>query len=224
MSEQWKRALIFIIMLLVLLILFLSTVSCMILDEVFETPQCTYGSFDAWFSTDESSWRQATVEGIILKRGEPFFIKTRMITSRPLVRVGLLFTEPGEYSSNGSTFDIIDDDLSMFEAYLYGVIEKPYSSFERIWRFQVKHDTTWVQASTPLNVFVQFDWMDDTNKWQSDEISFTILYATISSETYSIVESSLVADDHDTSNLVPTPDMFFFFLLLVLVGRYRRSQ
>lgn len=194
------------------------------MDDVYETPMCAYGGFDAWFSSDGSSWHQSTVEDIDLKKGEPFFIRTRMITSRPFVRVGLLFTEPGEYNANGSTFDIIEDDISMFEAYLYGIIEKPYSSFERIWRFQVKHDTTWVQASAALNVFVQFDWKDDANKWRSDEISFTIVYATISSETYCIDHSLLRADDSDICTLIPTEKIFIIFLLLVVIGRYRKRQ
>jgi len=194
------------------------------MDDVYETPMCAYGGFDAWFSSDCSSWHQATVEGIDLKRGEPFFIRTRVITSRPFVRVGLLFNEPGEYNANGSTFEMIDTDVSMFEAYLYGIIEKPYSSFEKIWMFRVKHDTSWVQASAPLNVYVQFDWKDDTNKWRSDEISFTIVSAHISSETYSIVHSMVLDDDCDIRYVVPTSEIYFFLFLLVIVGRYHRRQ
>ena len=202
----------------------INTVSPMTMEEIYETPQCAYGSFDTWFSTDGYTWRQATVEGIELKRGEPFFIKTIMTTSRPFVRVGLLFTEPGEYNSNGSTFDIIDEGLCMFEAYLFGVIEKPLSSFERIWRFQVKQDTTWVQATAPLNVFVQFDWLDDMNKWRSDEISFTIMSATISSESYTLVEDSLFENYTTVSNSVFTTELFILFLLLTFFVRYKRKR
>ena len=47
----------------------------------------------------------------------------------------------------------------------------------------MKNHTDWVQATAPLNVFVQFDHQEN-NEWRSEEVSFTIVCPYISCESY----------------------------------------
>lgn len=181
-------------------------------------PQCGYGTFDAWFSTDGINWSNTTVDDIILLRGEPFFIKTSMCTIEPLVRVGLMFIEPGETDPGGSTYEIIDNEISMFEPYLYGSIEKPFHTIYHIWSFKVKSDTRWVQATAPLNVYVQFDSLD-SDFIDSDEISFTLVCPYISEEVYTYDTDHQGEFCDVSSKMIPNDAILFigiaFFVVLL---------
>jgi len=190
----------------------------------YEAPKCQYGTFDAWFSSDGVYWVNTTLENITLKKGEIFYVKTMMSTTKPVVQVGIMFSEPGEDSANSSTFEIINGSTSMFCPYLYGIIEQPYASFEHIWTFQVKKDTTWVQATAPLNVFVQFD-CNEQNTWVTDQISFTVIYPTISDESYVDMidneQEDLVHFSREAPD-IPIICVILFFMLIAINGKQKR--
>ena len=198
--------------------LFLSSFSVL----AYETPRCAYGTFDAWFSLDGVHWYNTTLEDIELTRGEPFFVKTVMRTSEPFVRVGMMFTEPGEYTSLDSTFEIINGPTSMFDPFIYGVIEEPYHSFEHIWMFQVKNQTEWVQATAPLNVFVQFDHKEQ-DAWSSEEISFTVVYPFILDECYTGKQYGEQQNTVDSSKTLPVQGIIFVSISLVLLAIVRKK-
>jgi sarcinarray family protein len=197
---------------------------CSALNCAYEAPECLYGTFDAWFSSDGVNWVNTTLEDITLRRGEIFYVKTMMSTTKPVVQVGMMFSEPGEFSANSSTFEIINGTTSMFCPYIYGIIEQPSASFEHIWTFQVKKDTTWVQATAPLNVFVQFD-CNEQNTWVTDQISFTVVYPTISDELY--VDGIDNEQDDRMHFSRESPDIPFicvivFFILIAMKGKQMR--
>jgi hypothetical protein len=201
-------------------LLILLFISLFPLVSAYSPPECEYGLFDAWFSIDGETWLNSTVEDVVLSRGQPFFIRTIMSTSQDSVRVGFFFTEPGEYNAAGSTFKILDENLSMFDPFLYGTIKKSGDVYEHIWSFQVKNDTDWFQASAPLNVFVQFDALIK-GKWISDEISFTIVCPFIIEEVYEY-DTDMNGTFFDPINETPEGASIFAGIIILICYLKRR--
>jgi hypothetical protein len=45
-------------------------------------PTCSYGTCDAWLSFDGKNWLNTTIDFKELNRGQPFYIKTNITTTK----------------------------------------------------------------------------------------------------------------------------------------------
>lgn len=141
-------------------------------QSIQKTPSCSYGTFDAWFSKDGRTWYNTTIDDVILSRGEAFFVKTQVTALKEPVWIALLFFEPGVSSTSTATFELVEDayekkmmvDLGQFSL---------YESREDVWKFRVKPNASWVNATTPLNIGAFFD-VKYNNTWLEEDITFTI--------------------------------------------------
>lgn len=141
----------------------------------YETPECDYGTFDAWYSKDGIEWQNTTVDHADLKRGEPFYIKATISTKIDSVWASILISETGEHSSEESSFEVIDGPCDIYKALDLGEIPKKNTSSTYVWKIRVKPDADWVGGNAPLNIDAQFD-KKVNDEWYSDDISFTRLF------------------------------------------------
>ena len=61
----------------------------------YETPECDYGTFDAWYSKDDVEWQNTTVDHAELKRGEPFYLKATTSTKIDSAWISIRLWETG---------------------------------------------------------------------------------------------------------------------------------
>ncbi len=131
--------------------------------------ECTYGSVKAWFRTFSGEWVNATAHPF-LHRGESFEIKVSIFTTTDLRVVYLKLHEFGT-----PVYEVISGP-SMMEQVLEN--REPFEwnhSWTSNWTMQVQANTTWVNASSPLEVFVQFTKNHDDDA----TVTFDILNAYI---------------------------------------------
>jgi len=213
----------------------LAIILCLfILTKPVYAGECEYGTMKAWFSKDSSTWQNATVNNISIKRGEPFFIKTTVKPHIDLLSIDIKIWETGENNAENSTYELLEGPNSYFRFIdIYPVLIN--DSYTYIWKFRVKPDTEWVNGNAPLNIYVQFDKTDKDN----DGIYFTItnlLIEDILWENYT--RSSNDGNDSDslpitnselpTQNTIKTHDfkitLILFAVLLIICWKQKKKK
>jgi len=179
----------------------------------YEKPECDYGTFDAWYSKDGIEWQNTTVDHADLKLGEPFYIKATISTKIDSVWASILISETGEYSSEESSFEVIDGPCDIYKAFDLGEIPKKNTSFTYVWKIRVKPDADWVGGNAPLNIDAQFD-KKVNDEWYSDDISFTAVNVYILDELW----DGYTEDNSDSSGNNDTNDTPGFELLFALIA------
>lgn len=149
-------------------ILFL--VSIFITNQTVQATDSDYGTINAYFSKNQNNWEPATVKNISLKRGEIFYIKAEISSKIDLLSIDLKIWETGENNPNSSTFKQLSGPDCFFGVYDIINVEKN-ENMTLIWKFQVKPDTDWFNATAPLNIFIQYD----KNHMDNRRTHFTIV-------------------------------------------------
>lgn len=178
----------------------------------YETPECAYGTFDAWYSKDNVEWQNTTVDHAELKRGEPFYIKVTFITKTEPVWGAIELSETGESSAKGSSFEVVDGPRDMYETFDLGEISEKNTSFTYTWKLRVKPDTDWAGGNAPLNIFAQFD-KKVNGEWHTEDISFTAVNVYILDELW----EGYTGDNNDNDGS-GTSDAPGFELVIVLAA------
>ena len=178
----------------------------------YETPECAYGTFDAWYSKDGIEWQNTTVDYADLKRGEPFYIEATVSTKIESIWVAMELSETGESSSKGSSFEAIDGPCDMYETFDLGEIYEKNTSFTYTWKLRVKPDTDWAGGNAPLNIFAQFD-KNVNGEWHTEDISFTAVNVYILDELW----EGYTGDD-DTNGDGETSNAPGFELVIILAA------
>ena len=202
-----KKILAFIIMFLIFVI---------ILDPLvgsYETPECIYGTFDAWYSKDGIEWQNTTVDYAELKRGEPFYIEATVGTKIESIWIAIDLSETGESSAKGSSFEVVDGPRDMYETFDLGEIPEKNTSFTYTWKLRVKPDTDWAGGNAPLNIFAQFD-KKVNGEWHTEDISFTAVNVYIIDELW----EGYMGDDSSNNGGGGTSDAPGFELVIVLAA------
>ena len=92
-----------------LFIMILLILSCFFSSVTANKPAtCGYGTCDTWFSFDGINWHNTTYRNAELHRGESFFIKTMISTTKPDIHVSIRFFE--EKRDNASFYHPILSD------------------------------------------------------------------------------------------------------------------
>jgi len=174
----------------------------------YETPECAYGTFDAWYSKDGIEWQNTTVDHAELKRGEPFYIKATITTKIDLPYSSIEIWEVGEDNPKESSFEMMEGMKCFFDSVpLYNMPKGNASTY--VWKMRVKSDTDWAGGTTPLSIRAQFNKNDD----EDDDISFTAVNVYILDELW----EGYTGDDNgnDGSGTSDTPG---FELVIVLAA------
>jgi sarcinarray family protein len=130
---------------------------------------CAYGSVQAWFRTTEGVWVNATAHPS-LHRGESFEIKVRVNIATDLRVVYLKLHEFGTPVYEGIT------GPSTMEQFLENwELTMSNQSWTSVWNMRVKANTSWVNGSSPLELYVQFT----KNDYDDASVMFDILNAFI---------------------------------------------
>ena len=143
-----------------------------------DSPRCEYGVFDTWFSLDGNKWINTTVDHIILKRGQPFYIKLEISTLQDDIWISIMFSEVGEKTKKDSTFELIEGPMAFYRPFDLGKISYKNTFLNYTWGFRVKKNTTWVNGNAPLDIMVQFD-KKINGEWDTNPISYTVVNAFI---------------------------------------------
>ncbi len=179
----------------------------------YETPECEYGTFDAWYSKDGVEWQNTTVDHAELKRGEPFYLKATISTKIDSAWVSIKLSETGEHSSKESSFEVIDGPCDIYETFDLSEIPEKNTSFTYTWKMRVKPDTDWAGGNAPLNIRAQFD-KKVNDEWYSDDISFTAVNVYILDELW----EGYTEDNGNSSGNNDTNDTPGFGLLFTLIA------
>ena len=190
----------------------------------YETPECDYGTFDAWYSEDGIEWQNTTVDHAELKRGEPFYIKATISTKTEPVWVAIELSETGEDSSEDSSFEVLDGLCDLYEMKDFGKISGN-TSFTHTWKMRVKPDTNWAGGNAPLNIGVFFD-KKVNDEWYSDDISFTAVNVYILDEMWDGYTDNNGNSNDSSNGTNGTPGFEFLVILIasVLVLVWKRKD
>ena len=165
-----------VLFLMILLYLADETIADMHLNE--DSPRCKYGIFDTWFSLNGSIWINTTVDNIVLKRGQPFYIKLEVFTILDDIWISIMFSEVGESNIENSTYELIDGPDAFYKPFDIGRILHKNTFLNYTWKFRVKRNTTWINGNAPLDIMVQFD-RKIKDEWDYNPISYTVVNAFI---------------------------------------------
>ena len=190
----------------------------------YETPECDYGTFDAWYSKDGVKWQNTTVDRAELKRGEPFYIKATISTKIDSARTALIISETGEDNAEDSSFEVIDGPCDIYEILNLEIISEKNTSLDYTWKIRVKPDTHWAGGTAPLNIFVQFD-KKVNDEWYSDDISFTTVNVYILDELWEgYTEDNGNSSGNNDTNGTPGFELFFALIAIAVFLTWKRKN
>jgi len=190
----------------------------------YETPECDYGTFDAWYSEDGIEWQNTTVDHAEIKRGEPFYIKATINTKIDSARTALIISETGEDSAEDSSFEVIDGPCDIYEILNLGIISEKNTSFTYNWKIRVKPDTDWAGGNAPLNIRVQFD-KKVNDEWYSDDIAFTAVNVYILNEVWEgYTEDTDTSNDNNDTNDAPGFELLFGLITIAVFLTWKRKK
>ena len=95
----------------------------------YETPECDYGTFDAWYSEDGIEWQNTTVDHAELKRGEPFYLKATISTKIDSAWISIRLWETGVDNAEKSAFEVIEGPCGIYKAFDLSEIPEKNTSF-----------------------------------------------------------------------------------------------
>jgi sarcinarray family protein len=179
----------------------------------YETPECDYGTFDAWYSKDGVEWQNTTVDHAELKCGEPFYIRATVSTKIDSAWISIDLWEVGIDSKKKSSFELLDGPCDLYKTLDLSKILEKNTSFTYTWKFRVKPDTDRVGGNAPLNIQAQFD-KKVNDEWYSDDISFTAVNIYILDELW----EGYTEDNDNSSGNNDTNDTPGFGLLFTLIA------
>ena len=192
-------------------------------SSAYETPECEYGMFDAWYSKDGVKWQNTTVDHEELKRGEFFYIKATISTKIEPVWVAIELSETGEDSSGDSSFEILDGVCNLYEMKDFGKISGN-TSLTHTWKIRVKLDTNWAGGNAPLNIGVFFD-KKVNGEWYSDDISFTAVNVYILDEVWEgYTEDNGNSSDNNDTNDAPGFELLFALITIAVFLTWKRKR
>lgn len=183
--------------------------------------ECTYGSVKAWFRTPDGEWVNATAHPV-LHRGESFEVKVSIFTTTDLQVVYLKLHEFGtpvyEVISGPSMMEQIVENRGLLEG---------NHSWTVSWNMQVQADTSWVNASSPLEIFVQFTKNHDDDA----TVTFDIINAYILDSLwmqYPFETNQNYSVQHKKPSQLTAPLLIDGIIIVVFTGlilrRYRPKQ
>lgn len=172
-----------------------------------------YGIVQAWFNE-----KNATVEGLSMKIGEPGTIKVT-ITSKIDGNVHVKLMEPGFTKA----FEVISGQSKQDERIDNIGISQGWSK-TFIW--EVKPNGAWKNGNAPINIFVSFY---NSNKQVQKPLEFTIANPYILDEQFTGAVSTpkttptpTVITSPTPTKAAPFPPVLFVFSVLLLAWRWRR--
>ena len=176
-----------------------------------------YGIVKCWFSTDNLTWQEATVDLAELKLGEPFYIKSLIKAKKDLNVMSLRISGFG----SNQDFEVLNGPSNLGNTFSIWMPIKN-ETHELIWNLCVKPDTNWVGGNSPINMDVQFT----TNEGYTLP-PFTIVNVYILDELW----EGYVEDNYNNDNIndgsysgsTPGFEIIVSFLTIALIVFYKRK-
>ena len=171
-----------------------------------------YGTVNAWFNEKNASIE--TIDHVQLKIGEPVKIKIEVI-SRINGHIYIELEEPGITRSYdvsegpGGFGDVIDN---------YNVTTVWSKSFT----WTLVPNGAWKNGNAPINIFVQFDNIENGKKRGVKDLKFTIANPYILDEEYPVQKPSLQTSTISTPTKSAPFIPVFLAAIAVLAARRRR--
>ena len=110
-----------------------------------------YGIVKCWFSKDNLTWEEATVDIAELKLGETFYIKALIKAKKDLNVMSLRISGFGSKQD----FEVLEGPSSFSNTFAIWAPVKN-ETYEYIWKLRVKPDTNWAGGNSPINMDAQF--------------------------------------------------------------------
>jgi sarcinarray family protein len=183
--------------------------------------ECEYGTMFTWYSTDGETWERATVDDAYLKLAEPFYIKTNITTKLDNIWVGVKLWETGEKNATGSSFEVLEGPVEIYEILNMGTIPDKNSEFEYTWKMRIKPYSDWAGGNAPLNIRAQFN----INDYEDCEVYFTIANVHIINELWEGYTEE-ETDNNETNGGGSTPgfEIIIVLLALIIIMFFRRKH
>ncbi len=182
--------------------------------------ECTYGTVKAWFRGSQGEWVNATAHPLF-HRGESFEIKLS-ITSVTALRV--VYVKLHEFGT--PVYEVISGPSIMEQVLEHWSLLGANQTWNLSWILRVKTNTSWVNASSPLEVFVQFTKNEDDDA----SVTFDIINAYVLDSLWEQYTSENNQDDpisQDKPIQLSAPLLFDVIIAVVftsLVFRKHRTK
>lgn len=161
-------------------------------SQVASAAENDYGIVKAWFNG-----KNATVEGIELKVGEPSELKVEVI-SKINGNIYIKLYEPGFTNA----FEVINGSSAIGTTLPNSGVSDGWSRTDT---WTVAPNGDWKNGNAPLNIFVQFSKIENGKKKGEKTIDFTIANPYIIDEEYNGAISTIKSTHSPTENASPTP-------------------
>ncbi len=186
----------------------------------YETPECDYGTFDAWYSKDGIEWQNTTVDNAKLKCGEPFYVRATISAKINLQYASIEIWEVGENSPEESSFEMLEGIGGFFDSVpFYNLLKGNVSTY--VWKMRVKSDAKWAGGTAPLNIRAQFNKNDD----EDDEISFSVINAYILDELWEgYTEDNGNSSGNNDTNGTPGFELLFAMVAIAVFLTWKRKK
>ena len=174
-----------------------------------------YGIVKCWFSKDNITWEEATVDLAELKLGEPFYIKTLIKAKKDLNIMHCVISGFGSKQD----FEVIEGP-SAFSEYIDIWNPVKNETHELIWKLRVKSDTNWAGGNSPINMDAQF-----TKNGSYTLPPFTVVNVYILDELW----EGYIEDENNNENTAnaggstPGFEITVAFLIITALALYRRK-
>lgn len=176
-----------------------------------------YGIVKCWFSKDNLTWDEATVDLAEIKLGEPFYIKALIKAKKDLNVMSLRISGFGSKQD----FEVLEGPSKFSITFtIWTPVEN--ETYEYIWKLRVKPDTNWAGGNSPINMDAQF------NKNGGYTLPpFTIVNVYILDEIWEGYTEDNNDNDNanDSNNGGSTPgyEIIVAFLTIALIVLYKRK-
>lgn len=169
-----------------------------------------YGIVKCWFSIDNKTWNESTVNYAEIKIGEPFFIKAIIKPLKELQIMTIRLSGLGLIPD----FEVIDGPSNFEDTYL---IRDPEFNkiYEFVWKFRVKYNTTWVNANSPITMDSCFI-MEDVFCLPP----FTVVNIFIIDEIWENYDKNIQNEDVNSSDY----DIIFIFIFICFIIFIKKSK
>ena len=136
------------------------------------------------------------------------------------------FFEVGVYSNDDASFEILDGyvrgiiNQNFSQTYSFGIIDTP-TTFEKIWKIKVCEGASWWNATTPLNIFVDFNkrigegW---GSEWIGDEISYTVATIYIKKSVFIMEDNSKLITENVEYLSLNNINIFSMVLVILFIS------
>lgn len=200
---------------IIAIFIFLNCILLLLLPYVSGIPECEYGVFDVWMSLDGNHWMNTTLTNISCNRGQLFYIKAMMKSTKEDVWGALYLFEPGATSNEKQSFIVLEGPCNLNEGCDLGQLTVNESKTV-CWTLKVRNQPEWIGGFTPVSISCFFQ-KKIKESWDTEEISFSIASIYLNETEWSSLIYSSMNESTTNESLILTNSIALILLSILVI-------